>query len=373
MSSQSRRLTPLKMARDIPGSNHARLLQLLHQKKDLSRADLARAAGFTKATVSSLISEMIDEGLVVETRQRTKDGPGRPAVGLDIDRKSWCVLAVDLSPDREIRGALVDLSGEVFARSSVEIGDAHGEDAERMTLLLIDELRGASALPVLGIGISTPGIVDLGGHVVAHNLGWNAHPLREHVEVHTGLPTSVANDANIAALAEKESRGPQANLMLVKISHGIGAGIIADGNLIHGSKFTAGEIGHVAIGDGEGPLCVCGRRGCLEATLTLPKLQAQLASAPSPAEHDAVLRRAGARLGIAAAPLVGGLGLETVVVSGLPPEHARTFLPAAREALEPRLMPELLASLDLRLSLLGEDIELKGAVSLVLTRVLGIV
>ncbi|MGM1018334.1 MAG: ROK family transcriptional regulator [Actinomycetota bacterium] len=373
MVTEAPRLTPLEIRQEIPGSNHARLLQLLYQQGDLSRAELARAVGFTKATVSSLVAEMISEGLVVETRQRAVDGPGRPAVDLNIDRQNWCVVAVDLSPDHEMRGAVIDLTGTVHARASVKTDGALGDAALDKTIQLIDELRGLTDRRLLGIGICAPGIVDLSGRVLAsHNLGWSGLPLQDVVETHAGLPTCVVNDANAAALAERDLQGFQDDLILVKIGFGIGGAIIANGTLIHGPRFTAGEIGHVAIGDGDGPLCVCGRRGCLEATMTLPKLEAQLREASSEDERATALHAGGYRLGIALAPLIGSLGIEAVVVTGLPESIAPPVLRSVREALAPRLTEDLLAALNLRTTQLGDDITLQGATILVMTRVLGI-
>lgn len=373
MVTRAARLTPGQIQKELPGSSHARLLQLLHEQGDRSRADLARAVGFTKATVSSLIAELIDEGLVVETRQRPVDGPGRPAVDLNIDRANWRVVAVDLSPDHELRGALIDLNGTVHARSSIATEGALGAAAMRKAIELIDRLRDESERRVLGIGVCVPGIVDGEGRVLAsHNLDWVGLPLQEEIEAHTGLPTCVANDANAAALAERDLHGAGRDLMLVKVGYGVGAGIIANGELIQGSRFTAGEIGHVAIGEGDGLACVCGRRGCLEATLSLPRLQARIAAAEPDGDRAEVLRDAGDRLGVALAPLVGALGLEVVIITGLPDALAGQVLSAARVALGFRLTEELFDSLELRATDLGDDITLQGAVMLVITRVLGI-
>lgn len=373
MITDTPRRTPLEIRREIAGSNHARLLRLLYQNGDLSRADLARAVGFTKATVSALVAEMISDGIIVETRQRAVDGPGRPAVDLNIDRERWCVIAVDLAPDDVMRAALIDLNGRVIARASVLADGVLGDAAVDKTIQVIDDLRARSELRILGIGICAPGIVDVDGRVLAsHNLGWTNVPLQKIVEEHTELPTHVANDANAAALAERDLEGFTSNLMVVKVGRGVGGAIVADGSLLHGGNFAAGEIGHVAIGDGEGPLCVCGRRGCLEASLSLPRLLAHLKAATSDRERAEVLEAGGRRLGMALAPIVGTLALEVVAVSGLPVDLATPILAAARVAMEPRLTPELLTALDLRISGLGEDVTLQGAVILVLTGVLGI-
>lgn len=361
----------------IPGSNHARLLQLLYGAPDQSRADLARAVGLTKATVSALIADLLEADLVVETRQRPVEGPGRPAVELDLARTAWQVLAIDLSPDHEFRGAVLDLTGEVLFRATVQRHGETGDAAVEQTKLLTDQLLELSDGRVLGIGICAPGIVNLEGVVLtSHNLGWEQLALQNIISDHTGLPTCIANDANASALAERDANRASANradddLLLVKVGRGVGAAILANGTLIHGPQFTAGEIGHVAIGEGEGPRCVCGRVGCLEATLSLPRLEEKLVSA-STEERDAILDSAGARLGAALAPLIGALGLTSVVVSGPPELLDGPLLAAAREGLRPRLKPELIDALDLRLTTLGEDIALQGALILVLRNVLGI-
>lgn len=373
MTTEALLLSPSDLRNELPGSNPARLLKLLYEEGDLSRADLARAVGLTKATVSSLIAEMIEQGLVIETRHRTVDRPGRPAVDLNIDYANWTVIAVDLSADHELRGALVDLKGTVYACESMPTGGALGGAALRMAIELVDRLRERADRRILGIGICAPGIVDANGRVLAsHNLDWVGIPLQKEIEQHTGLPTCVANDANAAALAERSLQGRDTDLMLVKIGYGVGAGIIANGKLILGSHFAAGEIGHVAIGEGVGPLCVCGRRGCLEATLSLPRLEARLQSASSDDERVDVLSDAGHRLGIALAPLVGSLGVEAVIVTGLPETYTAPMLSAVKDALRPRITEELLESLDLRTSRLGDDIMFQGAVILVLGAVLGI-
>jgi predicted NBD/HSP70 family sugar kinase len=365
--------TPLELQRGVPGSNHARLLKLLYRRGNRSRADLARAAGFTKATVSSLIAEMLDAGLVVETRQRPVDGPGRPAVDLDFARTTWAVLAVDLSLDHEFMAGIIGLDGVFHDRASVALDGVTGEDAFAAVRALIDTLLERSPLPVLGIGVCVPGVVDLDGVVIAsHNLGWADLPLGARLSEHTGLPVCVANDANAAALAEREATHRRDDLMLVKVGSGVGAAIIANRRLVYGTDFAAGEIGHVTAAPG-GPRCVCGRFGCLEATLSLPRLEAQLRAAGDGERRTEVLESVGRQLGGVLAPLIGALGLSSVVVSGLPAQYAADVLTAAHASLSSRVPPGLAAALSMRGSDLGDDVVIRGAVILVLSGVLGII
>lgn len=364
--------SPIDIQREFPGTNSARLLRMLYRNGNRSRADLARAVGLTKATVSTLVADMIEAGLVVEVQQRTMSGPGRPAVELDLDRTGWQVVALDLSRDTEFRGAVLDLTGAVVARESVQRDGDTGDAALAKTKSLIDSLLARATRRVLGIGICAPGIVDPAGVVVSsHNLGWWGLPLRREVLAHTGLPTEVENDANAAALAELDTVDDLDDLLLVKVGFGVGGAIIANGRLIHGPSFTAGEIGHVSI-DGTGPQCVCGRFGCLEATLAQPRLEATLRSVEGAAAREGVLEDAGRRLGVALAPLVGAFGMSSVVVSGPPEVLEGTLLQATREAMRPALAPELFDGLELRMTSLGDDVALQGALILVLGSVLDI-
>lgn len=372
-SADAARRTPLQIQREIPGNNRARLLQLLYRDGDRSRADLARAAGLTKPTVSSLVAEMLDAGILVETRQRRSERPGRPAVDLDLARTHWNVIALDLSPFDEFRGAVLDLTGAILARASVPRDGDTGEAALAKVKTLIDGLIGRYDGRVLGIGICAPGVVDPQGVVLSSlNLGWSKLPLRAIITDHTGLPTCIDNDANAAALAERDLNHAYNDLLLVKLAHGVGAAILANGKLIHGPQFAAGEIGHISVGEGDGPQCICGRYGCLEATLALPRLLAQLADAGTSQRRREVLERAGAQLGTVLAPLIGGLGLGSVVISAPPDLPLDPLLAATRDELAVRLPADTVDSLDVRLTSLGEDIALQGALILVLSGVLGI-
>ncbi|MDQ0893123.1 ROK family transcriptional regulator [Agromyces ramosus] len=355
------------------GHNRSLVLQMLYRNGGQSRADLARASALTKVTVSDLVAEMLAEGLVVETRQRTSTGPGKPAVELDIARDRWQVVAVDLSDAEKFDGAVLDLDGGLIARISVPRGGAMGAAALETAFELVDELRARATAPVLGIGVGSPGIVDLDGAVLsAPNLDWTNVPMRAALAERTGLPVHVANDANAASLAEHSFGGATHDLLLLKVGHGVGAAVLANGRLVHGRRFAAGEIGHVVVGTDAGPLCACGRSGCLEAWIAVPRLEARLAEASGADAADEVLRETGRRLGYALAPVVGALGLTDVIVSGPPHLLDGVLLDAAREALKSRLLPVFFDGLELRLTEQGPDIVLRGALVLVLAGVLGI-
>ncbi|MFC0680820.1 ROK family transcriptional regulator [Lysobacter korlensis] len=353
--------------------NRSLVLQTLYRTGSQSRADVARSTGLTRVTVSDLVAELLADGLVVELGQREDARPGKPATLIDIHREAFQILGVDLSAYATFHGAVLDLDGRILSRAEEPLEQATGDAAAAKVVALIERLVGLATLPVLGIGVGSPGIVDLTGRVLsAPNLGWAGEELQSGLAKRFGLPVVVANDANAAALAEHGFGGAGSDMMLVKVGHGVGAGLLLNGSPLFGGRFAAGEIGHVVVGTDGGAECVCGKRGCLETWLATPRLDRALAAAASDAERSAVRREAGQRLGIALAPIVGALNLSEVVLSG--PEHLidGELLESAVTTLRSRTMAEFHGHLDLRMTTLGEDIVMRGAAVMVLSGQLGV-
>jgi predicted NBD/HSP70 family sugar kinase len=359
------------------GHNRSLVLQTLYRSGTLSRADLARSTGLTRVTISDLVADLMDEKLVVEVGQRDGSRPGKPATMLDINRGGFQIIGIDLSDYAVFRGAILDLDGVVLERAEVPLDGATGAEAAAKVVALAQRLVAAASLPLLGIGVGSPGIVDLAGTVLsAPNLGWPSdgagEPLQETLAAATGLPVIVANDANAAALAEHSFGAALSDMMLVKVGHGVGAGLIIGGTALFGSRFAAGEIGHVVVGTDGGAACACGKVGCLETWLAAPRLDAALAATDDPAERTEILRRAGERLGIALAPVVGALDLAEIVLSGPVELLDGPLAEAAIETLRSRTMAEFHGDLTLRMTSLGQDIVMRGAAAMVLSGRLGV-
>ncbi|MFT4122386.1 MAG: ROK family transcriptional regulator [Microbacteriaceae bacterium] len=357
---------------DARGHNRALVLQTLYREHSLSRADIARQTGLTRVTISDLVAELIGESLVIETGQREEARPGKPATMLEISRSAFQIIGIDLSPHDSFRGSVLDIDGRLVERREVPLEAATGAKVTELVMALIAELIASATLPILGIGIGSPGIVDLDGVVLsAPNLGWMDEPLQRTIEERFQVPVIVANDANVATLAEHSFGSGQSDMLLVKVGHGVGAGLVVDGSTVHGSRFAAGEIGHVVVGTDGGPACACGKHGCLEAWVAAPRLEAALADA-STAEASAVLRKAGGRLGIALAPIVGALNLAEIVLSGPVALLGGSFLRATEMTLRKRTSAEFHGQLTVRLSMLGDDIVMRGAAAIVLASCLGV-
>ncbi|MCB2411712.1 ROK family transcriptional regulator [Demequina sp. TTPB684] len=363
------RLTPEHARRH----NRALVLQALYRGEGLSRADLAREVGLTRVTISDLVADLIAEGIVVELGVRADSRPGKPATVLDLDRRGFNVIAIDLSKDAMFRGAVTDLDGTVLHRHEVDVMGLTGSAAVDAVIEVLDALAAATSVPVLGVGVGSPGIVDAKGVVLqAPNLGWADVPLQELLTQHTGLAVLVANDANAAALAERTFGTGEDDMMLVRIGRGVGAGLVVGGTLVQGANSAAGEIGHVVVGTDGGDTCACGKEGCLETWLAIPRLTERLAQAGSPQERDAILAAAGERLGIAIAPVVGALNLRDVILSGPVEILDGVLLDSAVATLRGRTLPEIHGGSELRVTALGRDIVVLGAAVMVLMGQLGV-
>lgn len=353
------------------GHNRSLVLQTLYRAGQQSRADLARETGLTRVTVSDLVAELMLEGLIVETGQREDVRPGKPATLLDLNRGAFQIVGIDLSEYATFRGAVLDLDGQILHRAELPLAGATGADATALVIALAETLTAAATLPILGVGVGSPGVVDLAGVVLtAPNLGWVNEPLQEKLAARFGVPVVVANDANVAALAEHSFGGADSDMMLIKVGHGVGAGLLLDGTPLFGSRFAAGEIGHVVVGTDGGAECACGKQGCLETWLAVPRLEMAIAAAPG--ERTSILEQAGQRLGIALAPVVGALNLAEVVLSGPTSLLDGPLAQATIDTLRNRTMAEYHGDLTLRMTTLGEDIVMRGAAVMVLSAQLGV-
>jgi len=375
--------------------NTTLVLKTIYHNDQISRADIARATGLTRTTVSEIVADLIGAELVRETGV----GPstiGKPPIHVDFNAGARQLLSIDLG-GTEFRGALVNLRGDVLQRHSLPLGDRKGAAALQLAHRLIEGLLPQASAPLLGIGIGTPGLVDTEKAIIrqAVNRDWTNLDLRQEFGVRYGIPIHLANDSHVAALAESAygGHGPVPSLVLIKVGAGIGSGIVLGGEIYSGVGFSAGEIGHLRAVRGGLP-CTCGNKGCLEtvantsALLRLMREQAlrhpetafglalaaqepsmellrQLHEVRDP-QARALVRDLGTHLGVVAASLVAVLNVRKIVLSGLPILFGEPLLDAMRSEIRARTLPEQARETEVCFSLLGSDIVIQGACALVL-------
>lgn len=365
---------------DVRAHNRSLVLQTLYRAGRVSRADIARLTRLTRVTVSDLVAELIAGDLIIELGKREDSRPGKRATLLDINRGGLQIVGLDLSEYSVFRGAVLNLDGQILERVEVQLAGSTGADATAKVIALAAALVSRTTVPILGMGVGSPGVVDPAGVVLsAPNLGWSDEHLQDALAARFGIPVIVGNDARAAVLAEHSFGGAGADMMLIKVGHGVGCGLLLNGSLLFGSRFAAGEIGHVVVGTHGGAECACGKFGCLETWLAAPRLGARVAAAQASDERQSprkaaepILREAGRHLGIALAPVVAALNLAEIVLSGPTDLLDGPFAEATIETLRDRTMAEVHDDLMVRMTTLGEDIVIRGAAVMVLSGQLGV-
>lgn len=357
--------------------NLSLVLRTLHAAGAMSRADLSRAVGLTRVTISDLVTELIARGHAVELGLSEVVRPGKPSILVDINRHGLQIVGLDLTENTVLRAAVMDLDGTILARKDCAITTEKGAElTDLVTALALDAVALATE-PLLGIGVGTPGLVDSDGMVItAPNLGWTNVPLRATIQAATGLPTLVHNDADAAVHGEYTFGAGSDDMILVRVGRGVGSSLMVGGIRARGVHHAAGEIGHVTVGTDGGATCQCGRTGCLETWLAVPALEKALAAAAQSADPGAaardVLHTAGERLAISLAPIVAAIDVAEIVLCGPAALLDGTLIDSVRETLALRVLPLIPPPTTVRLADEPEDTVLRGTAVMVLSSQLGV-
>jgi predicted NBD/HSP70 family sugar kinase len=338
-------------------------LQTVATQGTTSRAEIARATGLTRTTVSNLVAELIDENLVHELGPAEAESAGKPPTLLSLNQSGRAIVTVDLS-HQPFEGAVMDLSGTILFRTRAARAAVGAEAIEIAADVIATCLHHASA-PVLGIGVGTPGMIDPDGGIrEAAHLEWHEVPLRVSLATRFGLPVSVGNDAHVSALAQWRNSAEE-SLLLVAVGEGIGAGLILGGVLHAGEHLSSGEIGHVVV-DPDGDECRCGLRGCLETVAAVPAVAG--ADGILPTEASLL---AGRRLGATLAVVIAAVDVDHIVVAS-----QLTDVPGYVEAVQSELRARLHLSRRDTVTVQPagtRDLVLAGAAAAVMRDVLGVV
>jgi predicted NBD/HSP70 family sugar kinase len=374
---------------DVRATNLAVVLRQVRVAAPCSRADIAASTGLNKATVSSLVAELIERRMLRETGL-TANRIGRPATMLVIDGSGYAAIGVQIGTD-QLTAIGLDLAGRrvlTWHRSLPPTGRSPGRVIAEVARLA---RRAAARIQtdggsVVGLTVAVPGLVDTTGLVrVAPGLGWTDVDLRGGLAKtlgNAGFPVDVDSDATLGAVAEHRygGRAATADLAYLAGPPGGGVGIIAAGHPLRGAQGFAGAIGHLPI-EPSGPRCPrCGGRGCLDVLAGVPALLqrtgtdpadsldldtevAQLALRAAAGEPHvlATLATAGAHLAHAVAVVVNLLNPEAVLLGGQYAPLAPWLLPtAARELRRLTAAPDA-GAVQLAASALGTDAPALGA------------
>lgn len=383
------------------GGQHAGagdLLHLVRSGRATTRGALQQVTGLSRATVGQRLDRLFRAGWLREGAggDPGKAGSplgGRPAVRLEFDDDHAVVLAADLET-RHARTALLGLTGEVVAEHAGPLAIEDGPEAVlgELGVRFAELLRKADRAPasVCGVGLAVPGPVDSEtGRVVQPPImpGWDSYDIRgrlrrafaEQTGGSADIPVLVDNDANLMAYGEQRATYPECSAFaLVKVSTGIGAGVVVGGAVYRGIDGGAGDIGHIRVPEGAEALCKCGSYGCLAAVASGRAVARRLTEAGVPAASGADVRalleagnpeamgfarEAGRHVGEVLATVVTLLNPGVLMIAG---DLAGTpFLTGVRELLYQRALPRSTAHLEVVTSRLGERAALIGAGTLV--------
>lgn len=385
------------MAADAPPSmrdrNRLLIVDQLRQRRTATRGELARATGLSRATIAALVTDLGARGLVVEHLNgdgpRTRGPRGRPAVPLRLDTPAGAAVGVDFGHDH-VRVAVANLSSTVLAERFIALDVDHQPDiALTAAANVIDDLldeTGLTRREVIGGGVGIPAPVDgRTGTVGSSSIlpAWSGLDIRHEAAQRLGVDVEVDNEANLGALAEATvgAGREHADLVYVKLSAGIGAGFVLAGELCRGSAGLAGEIGHIQARP-DGPVCRCGKRGCLETVASTEALLALLRPIHgddltlaallelSRSADDATVRvihEAGRAVGRVLADICNTINPGIVVVGGDLSPAGEPLVSGIREAIDRYALPAAANVVAVTQGALRERAALVGALTLAIS------
>jgi predicted NBD/HSP70 family sugar kinase len=361
------------------------VLDLIRHRRALTRGDVLEATGLSRMTISQRLDALLAAGMIVEGETSAATGGRRPrSLAFNTSQSHVLVVAVDTT---HTRIAVTDLGGAVLVEDAIDVPVSAGpsEVLDRIALAMGAVLgkQGLGVADLCGLGLSLPGPVDpVSGRPSQPPMlpGWDAYPVAEHLQpALPGVPVLTANDADAAAMGEYAAGYTHVDsLCLVKVSTGIGTGIVIGGRSYRGVDGGAGDIGHVRVSPRSEAPCQCGMQGCLAAVASGRAVAAELRSlgfaATSGREVHALLRAgepeaarltqaAGRRIGEVMATMVCLLNPEVVLVGG--DLASAPLLAGMRETLYRQALPRATRHMALQLGSLGEDAAVAGMTRLV--------
>jgi predicted NBD/HSP70 family sugar kinase len=360
----------------LQGFGSGDLFQLLRDGKPRTRSELTELSGFSRSTVSARIDELLASGLLAPVGDAVSTG-GRPSARVALNPSARVVAGADFGATHVTVGIL-DLAGRIMAQRTARREISTGPDSSISWLAgAIRELLEQAGRPqddLLAVGIGLPGPVEhSSGRPTSPPImpGWDGFDVPGELRKSIDVDVLVDNDVNVMALGEQAQGWPTiGNMVVIKVSTGIGSGIISGGTLQRGHDGSAGDIGHIAIAGGAGVTCRCGNLGCLEAVAGTPAIISRL-GLESVDELTALIRRgdlgamrevrqAGRDIGEVLNMCVNILN-PSVIALWSRPELSEMLIAGIREVVYSRSMPLATHHLTIAYSRVGPDAGVIGA------------
>ncbi len=377
-------------------SKHAVLDAIRFSSAGVSRAEIARQLGLSRAAITSIANGLLDKNLIREGLAGSATGGRRPVL-LEMNPERGRVVGVDIGATH-LAIVLTDFSAQVLHEIEIPFDVSKGpkicleEITVQVHALLVETGQTLEDIQAIGVGVPGPVVIEK-GTVIAPPImpGWSNFPIREYLRDLWDTPVILNNDAELGALGEwAYGVGRRVrHLLYIKVGYGIGAGLLIDGKIYHGATGAAGEIGHITI-DSDGPLCSCGNRGCLETmasgraiakrgrdlvaagySMRLKKNSfngkitvQDVASAAQRGDIEAqeIVREAGKNLGIALANLVNLINPQMIVIGGGVTRVGDLFLEPVRQTIKECSLEAAAQDLSINAAVLQQRATSMGAV-----------
>jgi len=381
--------------------NRSLILNTIRTHGEVSRAEIAKITKLTPPTVTNIVSELLDNKLVIESDLGASTGGRRPIM-LRINADAYHIVGVDIGI-HWLRTVVTNLNADIKAAEKLALPPRVDEAALIGHLIdtvkLVLKKAGISAGDLMGIGLGMHGLVDpsAGKAIFAPNFGLRDISLREPLECEFQVPVHVENDVVAFALGESwfGEGTDTGNFIAVNIGEGVGAGIVLNGQLYKGATYSAGEIGHTTV-EMNGPRCTCGNYGCLQSLVSGPALVRQAAQRLEAGERSLIrelcgddpeaitgemiaqaarqgdplaldlFRRVGRYLGIGLANLINTLNPRKIILGGGVTNAADLFLEETRRTIHERAMDTPANAVSIVITNQGEYASAIGAVTIVL-------
>lgn len=382
-------MTEEKIDMQVVKKNNTKvILDCIRRYKLISRADISKLASLSRATVSSLVNELIIADLVVEVGSGESNSKGgKKPIILEIKEDSRLVIGIDVAENDIIRGYILNLGAKIILQTQQKYKN-NSEDIIDTILNIISYLieNATNKERIVGIGIGIGALVNPQSNTILYSSNYNiaGSELYERIKNKFSLPVFIENEANAAAWGEKEYgfNNNKQNILYISKGKGIGAGNIINGEVYRGEFFGAGEIGHIIVKT-NGQKCSCGLVGCLEAEaghgVVIEKIKFKKGQIESTeivrmyleGENDIVeiVNESARYLGKALATFSNILNIEQIVIGGYDTNYGNNYLNEVRNEFNKNIMSYYIGKIHVNFSKFGENSVGVGAASLITKRI----
>ncbi len=374
---------------DLKENNLSLVIRSIRSDEQCSRVSLVRSTGLKQATITKIVNQLMQWGLVTEN-ESLSNALGRKPIRLALNSDRFLVYAVRINRDY-IHAAVYDIAGKCYIRKERSINAADGAHAALNSLkrMLVEAGQGLPT-PPMAIGVALPGPFDATSTRIALMTsfpGWAEIDIVQELQEHFSLPVFLEHDANCGALAEQwyGNHGDCRNMLYVLCDKGVGAGLILNGSIYRGVQGFAGEIGHVSI-NMYGPVCECGNRGCMELycnTIALENEYKRLVMESGAASEEEIFlpaeaimrqvrensddcasrayRRVVTYLAFGTVGIINAINPQAVVFADKITQGGPVFLGIVNEVFEKHLLVNMRKNLEVAVSDIKDDPMLLGA------------